>query len=201
MSHAAGKTGNERDNDSDSRGKVYVVGTGPGDLSQLTGMAREALARSAVIVGYKRYVELIEGLIAGKKVVSSGMKEEISRCEEALKLAEEGEIVSLVSSGDPGVYGMAGLLLELNRDGGLEIEIVPGVSAVNAAASLVGAPLMHDFAVVSLSDLLTPWDVIEKRVKCAAEGDFVIALYNPKSKKRVEQILKTSEIIKKYRSG
>lgn len=129
------------------------------------------------------------------------MMEEIDRCKKALELAESGETVSMVSSGDPGVYGMAGLILELNKSYQVEVEIVPGISAVNAAASLLGAPLMHDFAVLSLSDLLTPWEVIEKRIKCAAEGDFILAIYNPKSKKRVDQIIKTKEIVKQFRPG
>lgn len=129
------------------------------------------------------------------------MTEEVERCKQALELASQGEVVSVVSSGDPGIYGMAGLLLELNRKYSVEVEVVPGVSAVNAAAALAGAPLMHDFAVISLSDLLTPWDVIEKRLRYAAEGDFVIAIYNPKSKKRLEQIVKARDIIKEHRPG
>ncbi len=127
------------------------------------------------------------------------MTQEVERCRKALELARAGEVVSLVSGGDPGVYGMAGLVLELNRNYAVSVEVVPGVSAINAAASLVGAPLMHDFAVVSLSDLLTPWEVIEKRIRCAADADFVIALYNPKSRKRVEHIVRAKEIIEEYR--
>lgn len=129
------------------------------------------------------------------------MTEEISRCKKALELAGNGETVVVVSSGDPGIYGMAGLILELNQKEPVDVDIIPGVSAANAAASLLGAPLSHDFAVISLSDLLTPWEVIEKRIKCAAEGDFVIAIYNPKSKKRVDQIIKTRDIVKEYRLG
>lgn len=152
-------------------------------------------------MGYKRYVKLIRPLISHQKVFASGMKQEIARCKEALELAKKGEIVSLISNGDPGIYGMAGLALELNKTYHVEIEVIPGVTAVNAAASLIGAPLMHDFVIISLSTLLTPWKLIEKRIRCAAEGDFVIAIYNPKSKKRVEQIVKAKEIIKRYRSG
>ena len=155
---------------------------------------------SSVIVGYKLYVNLIAPLIKHQKVFVSHMTKEIDRCKDALKLAKKGEIVSLVSSGDPGIYGMAGLILELNKKHQIEIEIVPGVSALNAAASLVGAPLMNDFVVLSLSDLLTPWEVIERRIKCAAEGDFVIVLYNPKSRKRVKQIVKAKDIIERHRS-
>ncbi len=129
------------------------------------------------------------------------MTKEIDRCKDALKLANTGEIVSLISSGDPGIYGMAGLILELNQGRQIQIEIVPGVSALNAAASLAGAPLMNDFVVLSLSDLLMPWEVIEKRIGCAADGDFVIVLYNPKSRKRVEQIVRAKEIIERCRPG
>ncbi len=178
-----------------------MVGTGPGDVDQMTATARKAVDSSTVIVGYRRYVDLITPLISDQRLFTSGMTEEIDRCKKALDLARSGEIVSLVSSGDPGVYGMAGLVLELNENSDVDVEIIPGVSAVNAAASLVGAPLMLDFAVLSLSDLLTPWETIEKRIRCAAEGDFVLAIYNPKSKKRVEQIVKAREIIKKYRPG
>ncbi len=167
----------------------------------MTAAAGEAVSRSTAIVGYSRYVELIRPLITGQRVFVSGMTQEVERCRKALELGAAGEVVSLVSSGDAGIYGMAGPVLELNRSYGVDVEVVPGVSAVNAAASLVGAPLMHDFAVISLSDLLTPWGVIEKRLRCASEGDFVIALYNPKSKKRVEQIERAKEIIEGYRPG
>ena len=126
------------------------------------------------------------------------MSEEVERCKRALELAGNGEVVSVISSGDPGVYGMAGLILELNTDN-VEVEIIPGVSSVTAAAALVGAPLMHDFAVISLSDLMTPWELIEKRLRAASEADFVIALYNPKSKKRVEHILKAAEIMQGFK--
>lgn len=152
-------------------------------------------------MGYRLYVNLITSLIRNQRLCTSGMTEEVERCKEALEIASKGETVAVVSSGDPGIYGMAGLVLELNRKYNLEVEIVPGVSAVSAAAAKAGAPLMHDFAVISLSDLLTPWEVIEKRLKCAAEGDFVIALYNPKSKKRVEQIKNAQKIVLESRSG
>ncbi|MBI5747163.1 MAG: precorrin-3B C(17)-methyltransferase [Nitrospirae bacterium] len=201
MSVITAKDKNERDNDSDSRGKVFVVGIGPGDINHLTASARNAIAKSSVILGYKRYVNLISPLITHQRLCVSGMTEELTRCKHAIDLAKAGAIVSLVSSGDPGIYGMAGLVLELNEKHRVDIEIVPGVSAVNAAASLVGAPLMNDFAVISLSDLLTPWEVIEKRIRCTAEGDFVIAIYNPKSKKRIEHIVRAKEIIRRYRSG
>ncbi len=162
---------------------------------------RDAIERSTAIVGYKLYLDLIAPIVKEQTLHSSGMTAEVERCRKALELAADGEIVTVVSSGDPGIYGMAGLVLELNRKFNLEVEIIPGLSAVNAAAALAGAPLMHDFAVISLSDLLTPWGLIEKRLKCAAEGDFVIALYNPKSKKRIEHIVKARDIIKNSRKG
>jgi len=186
---------------SNSRGKVFVVGTGPGNPNQITPLANDAIKKSTSIVGYKLYVGLIEEIIRNKKLYTSGMTKEIDRCRKALELGGKGEVVTVVSSGDPGIYGMAGLMLELNQKEQVEIEVIPGISAVNAAASLLGAPLSHDFAVISLSDLLTPWEVIEKRIECAAEGDFIIAIYNPKSKKRVNQIINARNIIKEYRVG
>ena len=201
MSNNTAKNKVYSNNDSNSRGKVFIVGTGPGNIDQLTPLAIDVISKSTYIVGYDRYVDLITMLIKDQKIYTSGMMEEVSRCKKALELAGNGETVTVVSSGDPGVYGMAGLILELNKNEQLEIEIVPGVSAVNAAASLLGAPLSHDFAVISLSDLLTSWEIIEKRIKCAAEGDFVIAIYNPKSKRRVSQIINARDITLKYRSG
>ncbi len=178
--------------------KLYVVGIGPGGLNHMTFAARAALDAADTVVGYSTYLNLIEPLLAGKEVVSSGMMREVERCREALQLAAAGKTVALVSSGDSGIYGMAGLVLELVRDGGfdgVEVEVVPGVSAVQAAAAVLGAPLMHDFAVISLSDLLTPWELIRKRLKAAAEADFVVALYNPRSKGRVRQIEEAREIL------
>ena len=185
-------------NTGDSRGKLFVVGTGPGGLEQITPAASKAIELSTTIVGYKRYIDLIEDLVTGKNLVVSAMSEEVARCKRAIELAKNGEVVSIISSGDPGVYGMAGLILELNEYG-IDVEIIPGISSVTAAAALVGAPLMHDFAVISLSDLMTPWELIERRLKAASEADFVIALYNPKSKKRTEHILKAAEIMKSWR--
>lgn len=178
-----------------------MVGIGPGGAEHITPAVRRAIEESTVIVGYRTYLSFIEDILKDKTIYSFGMTEEIARCSLALRLAGEGKVVTLVSSGDPGIYGMAGLVLELNREFNVEdIEILPGVTAISACAARVGAPLMHDFAVISLSDLLTPWEVIEKRLECAARGDFVIALYNPKSKKRTEQIKRAEAIIKKYRS-
>ena len=174
-------------------GKITVVGIGPGNLLDMTPRARQAIEEAAVIAGYNTYIKLIEPLLGERKVIGTAMMQEIDRCRMAVSEAAEGRDTVVVSSGDAGVYGMAGLVLELVLQlpeekrpefGG----VIAGVSAVNAAASVLGAPLMHDFAVISLSDLLTPWETIEKRIEMAAQGDFVTALYNPKSKKRVENI-------------
>lgn len=143
-------------------------------------------------MGYKTYIELISGLLDNKEVVSTGMTREVERCNLAIERALGGKKVTLVSSGDPGVYGMAGLALELLEQHGaldaVDVEVIPGITSATAAAACLGAPLMHDFVVISLSDLLTPWEVIEKRLEFAARGDFVVVLYNPASKKRTEQI-------------
>ncbi|BDV44393.1 cobyric acid synthase [Geotalea uraniireducens] len=177
--------------------KLYVVGIGPGDLDHMTFEASEAIEYAETVVGYKTYLELIEPLLLGKEVVSSGMMKEVERCRQALELAAAGKTVALVSGGDAGVYGMAGLVLELANEMAEppEIVIVPGVSAVQAAAAVLGAPLMHDFAVISLSDLLTPWDQIERRLVAAAAADFVVALYNPRSKGRVTQLEEARAIL------
>ena len=180
--------------------KLYVVGLGPGNLKNMTYEAREAIESADTVVGYQTYLDLIEPLLVGKAVVSSGMTKEVERCREALRLAAEGRTVALVSSGDAGVYGMAGLVLELSPPDDIEVVIVPGVSAVQAAAAVLGAPLMHDFAVISLSDLLTPWELIEKRLAAAAAADFVVALYNPRSKGRVRHIQRARELLLACRS-
>ncbi len=159
------------------------------------------------MVGYKRYLENIKDLVSGKELVSSGMTKETERCRAAIEKAAEGANVALISSGDAGIYGMAGLALELaqeleQEDGrNVEIEIVPGVSAAMAASAKLGAPLMLDFASISLSDLLVPWDDIKKKIEAAASADFVVALYNPKSKKRIFQLKEAADIFRKYRQG
>ncbi len=158
---------------------------------------------SDVIVGYTRYVDLVKPLIDGKEVFTTGMTFEVERCEKALEYARSGKTVAVVCSGDAGIYGMAGLIFQLSMNEGgtpVRIEVVPGIPAFVSAAAILGAPLMHDFASISLSDLLTDWDLIEKRVKAAAEADFVIALYNPKSSKRVEGLRKALTIISGSRS-
>lgn len=188
------------------KGKIFVVGFGPGDRNHITKRAVDALQQSDYIMGYKTYVELIQHLVDGKTIVSTGMTEEVSRAQEAVRQAEAGNVVSVISSGDSGVYGMAGLVYEVliekgwTEAAGIEVEVVPGISAINSCASLLGAPVMHDSCTISLSDHLTPWTVIEKRIEAAAMADFVIAFYNPKSGRRTRQIVEAQRILLKYRS-
>lgn len=162
---------------------IYVVGLGPGGKEEMTPRALAALERCDVILGYRTYIDLIAPLFPNKELRSSTMRQEAERCREALALALEGHTVGLVSSGDPGVYGMAGLMLEIAGEQA-EVEIVPGVTAANSAAAVLGAPLMQDFAVISLSDLLTPRELIERRLLAAAQADFITCLYNPSSRGR-----------------
>lgn len=177
-------------------GKIYVIGIGPGGKENMTYEAIQIFNDVECVVGYKSYIELIREMITDKEVISSGMKKEIERCELCFDIAEQGKKVAIVSSGDAGIYGMAGLIYEVakRRDSKIEIEVVCGVTSSTAAASILGAPLMHDYAVISLSDLLTPWELIEKRVNYAAQGDFVTTIYNPKSMERTWQIEKVKEI-------
>ena len=172
-------------------------------MADRTHRAEQAIGRCTVVVGYRPYLELIEDLTAGKELVSSGMRKETERCREALERAAAGATVALVSSGDPGVYGMAGLAVELADAEGFDvgIEIVPGVSAAGAAAARLGAPLMLDYACISLSDLLVPWEGICRRLEAVAAADLAVALYNPKSTKRVAQIQQAAAIFGKYRPG
>ena len=185
-------------------GKITVIGIGPGSLLDMTPRARQAIEAADVVAGYNTYIRLIESLLEGKKVIGTAMMQEIDRCRMAVDEAAGGADTVVVSSGDAGVYGMAGLVLELilqreEKERPAFGGIIAGVSAVNAAASVLGAPLMHDFAVISLSNLLTPWDLIRRRVEMAAQGDFVTALYNPKSKKRVQNIEEVREIMLRHR--
>lgn len=186
-------------------GKLYIVGVGPGSHDHMTFRAKEVIEKSDTIVGYDTYVTLVEDLIEGKDVYRYAMTQEVERAKQCIDLAQEGKTVSLVSSGDPGIYGMAGLIYETLAEAGwdpktgLEVEIIPGVSALNSCASLVGSPLMTDFAVVSMSDLLVPWEIITKRVEAAAQGDYVIVIYNPSSKKRIHQLQDTRKLLLKYR--
>jgi cobalt-precorrin 5A hydrolase / precorrin-3B C17-methyltransferase len=189
------------------KGALYVVGTGPGGLDDLTPRALHAIQQSDVIVAYGTYLDLIKGLTRGKETVSTGMAQEIDRCRRAIELARAGRTVSVISGGDPGIYAMAGLVLELlhksGKPGGPDIPlfIIPGISALNACAARLGAPLMHDFACISLSDRLTPWETIEKRLEAAAMADFVIVLYNPRSKGRPTHINKAQQLILKHRGA
>ncbi|PIE73819.1 MAG: precorrin-3B C(17)-methyltransferase [Deltaproteobacteria bacterium] len=183
-------------------GTLYVIGTGPGALDNITGAAIAALKRAEVVVGYSTYLSLIDEIIRGKEILSSEMMKEVERCRTALSLAETGKQVALVSGGDPGIYAMAGLVFEIaEKEGyGAAIEIIPGIAAVNGCAARLGAPLMHDFAAISLSDLLTPWERIEKRLEAAAMADFVTVIYNPRSKKRTKQLVRAREIFLRFRS-
>lgn len=185
----------------ENKGKIYVVGIGPGNREHMSLRAIEAIQCADIIIGYKTYIDLIRDLTAGKEVIDSGMRKEVERCNLTLDKAIEGHQVAIISSGDAGVYGMAGIMLEIKyeRNSDIEIEVVPGITAASAASSALGAPIMHDFAVISLSDLLTDWGLIRKRLEYAAMGDFIIALYNPKSMGRVHQIEEAREIFLKYK--
>ncbi len=181
--------------------KIFVVGMGPGGLEDMTPRAREAIEKAELVVGYSAYIELIRDKFSNKTFISSAMMKEVERCKLVLEKALEGKSVALISSGDSGIYGMAGLMLEIvnQAEANIQVEVISGITAVSAAAAVLGAPLMHDFAIISLSDLMTPWALIEKRLKLAAEGDFVIGLYNPKSQKRTEYIGIARDIIQKHR--
>lgn len=196
--------------------KLYIVGTGPGSVSHMSGRAREVIAEADCIAGYTTYIDLIKDLVKDKTIISTGMMKEIDRVEQAIDAALSGSTCALVSGGDPGVYAMAGLVFELcekreikivraetvsHETGGLSLEVVPGIPALAAGAALAGAPLTHDFACVSLSDLMTSWETIERRIKYAAMADFVIVIYNPKSKKRDWQLKKAQDIIMEHRPG
>ena len=185
------------------KNKISVVGIGPGGLDEMTPRARQAIASVEIVAGYNTYIKLIEKIISGKKIIGRAMMQEVERCQLAIEETLAGHDVAVVSSGDAGVYGMAGLVLEmildLPEDKRPQLEIIAGVSAVNAAAAILGAPLMNDFAIISLSDLMTPFELIKRRVRSAAEGDFVIALYNPKSKRRVTQLAEVQNILLEFR--
>ena len=210
----------------EQKGKLYIVGTGPGGIAHITPYAQKAIKNSDVIVGYGTYLDLIQELTEGKEVVSTGMTKEVDRCKKAVELATTGKTVAVISGGDPGIYAMAGLVFEILREedqkirrsedeqiteektsvlprfcaSALDIEVIPGISALNACAARLGAPLMHDFAAISLSDRLTPWELIEKRLAAAASADFVTILYNPKSMGRPEHINNARAIFLKHRS-
>lgn len=180
--------------------KIYVVGIGPGAAEDMTGRAAAALATSDVIAGYQTYIDLVRPAYPDKEYISNGMTKEVDRCRLALETAKGGKTVALISSGDAGVYGMAGLMYQVAAGSGVEIEVVAGITAACSGAALLGAPLVHDFCLISLSDLLTPWEAIEKRLDRAADADFVIVLYNPGSHKRADYLQKACRIIGKYRA-
>lgn len=201
---------------------LYIIGTGPGSLAHMSGRAVEVIRAADCVAGYTTYIDMIADLIRDKEIISTGMMKEVERVEKAIEKALSGKSCALVSGGDPGIYAMAGLVFEVCKNRGIRlaragdeknqdaknqdssllyIEIVPGIPALAAGAALAGAPLTHDFAAVSLSDLLTSWGTIEKRLSCAAMADFVIVIYNPKSKKRDWQLRRAQEIILEHRDG
>lgn len=182
---------------------IYVIGIGPGCRDLMTQEAISAMEDAEVIVGYKTYIKLVEDFIKDKEVVQNGMRKEVDRCQDAIDIAKTGKKVAVISSGDAGIYGMAGLILELTTKQELDIpvKVVPGVTASIGAAAVLGAPIMHDFCHISLSDLMTPWEVIEKRLRLAAEADFVICLYNPRSKGRSEHLANAFKIMGEFKDG
>lgn len=190
-----------------TRGVLSVVGIGPGSDDLIAPKALAAIAEADLVVGYSTYIKLVKHLLQDKCIVRTGMTEEIGRARAAIDEARKGRKVTVISSGDAGVYGMCSLIFQVlqengwTRDANPELNIVPGISAINACASLVGAPLGHDFCAISLSDLLTPWNSIRKKIDRAADADFIIGLYNPASGRRQSQIVEAQEIIAKYRPG
>ena len=178
--------------------KLYVIGIGPGAPEQMTQRAMNILREVDVIAGYGVYVDLVKPLFPDKEYLVTPMRKEVDRCRMALDAAKEGRTVAMISSGDAGVYGMAGLCLELAADTDVEVEVVPGVTAALSGGAVLGAPLTHDFAVISLSDLLTPWDKIEKRLELAGEADLCIALYNPSSHRRSDYLQKACDILLRH---
>ena len=180
--------------------KIYVVGIGPGAYDQMTGRAIRALNESDVIIGYTVYVDLVKEYFAGKEFMTTPMKKEVDRCVLAFEEAKKGKTVSMICSGDAGVYGMAGLMYEVGENyPDVELTIIPGVTAATGGAAVLGAPLIHDFCLISLSDLLTPWEKIEARLLAAAQADFVVCLYNPSSRKRKDYLQKACDLMMKYK--
>ena len=180
-------------------GKIYVVGIGPGSYENMTQRAQQALAGCDVIVGYTVYIDLVKEHFPDKKMLTTPMRKEVERCRLAFEEAQKGQTVAMICSGDAGIYGMTGVMEELKAEfPGVELENIPGISAVISGAAILGAPLMHDFAVISLSDLLTPWEKIEKRLENAAAADFVICLYNPSSNNRPDYLMKACDIVLRH---
>lgn len=192
---------------SDGKGVLSVVGIGPGAQEHATQAALSAITEAELVVGYTTYIKLVWHLVEGKEIIRTGMTEEIGRARTAVERARAGEKVVLISSGDAGVYGMAGLVFEVLRDIGWkrgdspDLRLIPGMTALNSCGSLVGAPLVHDFCAISLSDLLTPWPVIVRRIDAAASADFVVGLYNPASGRRTRQIVEAQAVLRRYRGG
>ena len=182
---------------------IYVIGIGPGCRDLMTQEAISAMEDAEVIVGYKTYIKLVEDFVKDKEVDQNGMRKEVDRCQDAIDIAKTGKKVAVISSGDAGIYGMAGLILELitKQELDIPVKVVPGVTASIGAAAVLGAPIMHDFCHISLSDLMTPWEVIEKRLRLAAEADFVICLYNPRSKGRSEHLANAFKIMGEFKDG
>ena len=181
--------------------KIYVVGIGPGNYEEMTLRAANALSASDVIIGYTIYVDLVKEHFAEKEFLTTPMKKEVDRCVMAFEEAKKGKVVSMICSGDAGVYGMAGLMYQVGADyPEVELEIISGTTAATAGAAVLGAPLIHDFCLISLSDLLTPWEKIESRLLHAAEADFVICLYNPSSRKRHDYLQKACDLMLRYKA-
>ena len=181
--------------------KLYVIGIGPGEYEQMTLKAIHAMEKSEIIIGYTVYVDLVKEHFPGKEFLTTPMKKEVDRCVMAFEEAKKGKVVSMICSGDAGVYGMSGLMYEVGVNyPEVELEIIPGVTAATGGAAVLGAPLIHDFCLISLSDLLTPWEKIEARLLAAAEADFVVCLYNPSSKKRSDYLQKACDLMMQYKS-
>lgn len=181
--------------------KLYVIGIGPGEYEQMTLKAIHAMEKSEVIIGYTVYVDLVKEHFPGKEFLTTPMKKEVDRCVMAFEEAKKGKVVSMICSGDAGVYGMSGLMYEVGVNyPEVELEIIPGVTAATGGAAVLGAPLIHDFCLISLSDLLTPWQKIEARLLAAAEADFVVCLYNPSSRKRSDYLQKACDLMMQYKS-
>ena len=181
--------------------KLYVIGIGPGEYEQMTLKAIHEMEKSEVIIGYTVYVDLVKEHFTGKEFLTTPMKKEVDRCVMAFEEAKKGKVVSMICSGDAGVYGMSGLMYEVGVNyPEVELEIIPGVTAATGGAAVLGAPLIHDFCLISLSDLLTPWEKIEARLLAAAEADFVVCLYNPSSRKRSDYLQKACDLMMQYKS-
>lgn len=179
--------------------KIYIVGIGPGDYEGMTLRAIKALEKCDTIIGYTVYVDLVKDHFPGKEFLTTPMTKEVDRCVLAFQEAKKGKTVSMICSGDAGVYGMSGLMLEIGKEyPEIQVDIIPGVTAALGGSAVLGAPLIHDFAIISLSDLLTPWEKIEQRLLNATQADFSICLYNPSSKKRHDYLQKACDLVLKF---